>query len=360
MTSLDYRNHARPRPIQAMAMKAFARYRPALAGYIHGIVEHGIEVEKKKGLRPGVESLIRHAVRRLNQDKKGMDKWGYTRRHCAEVGFLSYLIASEARRHCAPEARELEPKVCYVGGAVHDIGKTLLPIELMSKELGVELFSMKFFEGTRMSASERSVLRNEHIRAGSAYVRLFGGNGNVVTILDMVGLHHVMYNGKDSVVPSYPRLVTGIDKPFHARIAKTADFLSAILPRHYRTDNWVLTPPTAVAHALAIAGTELDPVTVRCLLTGTYDVSWEEAGLLTISFMHPDGQAGISDRRRLRSHIEEGIMKDPRFLELVSAWDWNRAMGYEAEAEEFAARYGLPSLADISQLSIKNKYPDAA
>ncbi len=360
MTSLDYRNHARPRPLQAMAMRAFARYRPALAGYIHGIVEHGIEVERKRSPRPGVDSLISHAVRRLNQDKKGMDKWRYTRRHCAEVGFLSYLIASEAKRHCAPEASELDPKVCYVGGAVHDIGKTLLPIELMSKELGVELFSMRFFEGTRMTASERSVLRNEHIRAGSAYVRLFGGNGKVVTILDMVGLHHVMYNGEDSIVPSYPRLVIGRDKPFHARIAKTADFLSAILPRHYREENWVLTPPAAVAHAMAIAGMELDPVTVRCILTGTYDVSWEEAGQLITAFMHPEGQAGISSRGRLRDHIEEGIMRDPRFIGLVSALDLARATEYEAEVEEFAAYYGLPSLADVSQLSIKNIYPDAA
>ncbi|MBD3210526.1 HD domain-containing protein [Candidatus Micrarchaeota archaeon] len=358
MSSLDYRNHARAKPVQALVYRSVSRSEPALEGITRGFVVKEM-LKERDVVVPGVSSLVKCAARRLNEREGGKDKWRYTRRHCVEVGFLSYLIAKEAKERGAHEARNLDPELCFIGGVLHDIGKTFLPMSLVVKELGVNFLFFRFFQGARMSEVERRILRDEHLSAGTRYVRLFGGNGQIKTILDMVGLHHVMYNGLDSVVPTYPKLFKGRDLPLHARIAKTADFLSAVLPRHYRQDSWVLSFRTAIAYAATVAGRELDPLAVRYFLTGTHDMEPEQADSLVASMHHPKGQRGISDYDLMKAHIGDTMQNHGVFKESLSLWNLGRIEMYEDETEKICNKSGFPPLHEVSPLSIKNKYAHA-
>jgi HD-GYP domain-containing protein (c-di-GMP phosphodiesterase class II) len=357
MASVDYNNHARARHAQAVLFRVLNRSEPLLEGATRShVVRQILDERERNGIRPTVDSLIESSAKRLGQREDGKDKWTYTRRHSVEVGFLSYIIASEAIRNGMPGSEDLDPKLCYIGGILHDIGKTFLPMSLIVKELGVQLMFLKLFQGARMNKIERRVLRDEHISAGTRYVRLFGGNGEIKTILDMVGLHHVMYNGQDSVVPSYPKLFKGKDLPLHSRVAKAADFLSAVLPRHYREHSWIDSFRSAVAYGMAVSGRELDPKVMGCFLTGTHDIEPDEALRIVLSSRHPDGQSGISNYDAMEDHVVNTVMVSEGFARLTESWNASKVIGYEEIVEGFADAYGFPTLGGLSPWSIKNKY----
>jgi hypothetical protein len=228
------------------------------------------------------------------------------------------------------------------------------------KELGFRFWGFDFLKDKRLNDNEKHILREEHLAAGTTYVRIFGGNGEVRTILDMVGLHHVMFNGKDSVAPSYPKLLRGSELPFHARIAKTADFLSAILPRFYREHGWVESFRSSIAYSLAVAGRELDPKTVACILTGTHDMSFQEATRMVELFMHPEGQEGISDYAGVKDYVCERLERHPLYLLAAEKWDREKIIGYEEATAARCREYGFPTLSQVSPLSVKHTYEDAA
>jgi hypothetical protein len=316
---------------------------------------------ERVNIRPTLASLIVSSAERLSQKEDGKVKCSYTRRHSVEVGFLSYLMAKEAVSNGMPGSEDIDPKRFYIGGTLHDIGKTFLPMTLRTKEMGTKIrilrkIMIKLFEGAKMNDIERRVLRDEHLAAGTRYVRLFGGNGEIKTILDMVGLHHVMYNGQDSVVPSYPTLIKGKDLPLCVRVAKAADFLSAVLPRHYRTHSWVHSFRSAVAYGMAISGRELDPEVMSCFLTGTHDIEGEEALKIVLDSMHPRGQAGISDYDATEDHVVNNVMVSKGFARLSESWNAEKVVMYEEATERFANEFDFPTLSKFSHWSIKNKY----
>lgn len=332
--------------MQSIIYRAVQSSEPVVEGITRGHVVQQILIEREQGTKHGLKALVQSAAKRLEAGGNG-DMWAYTRRHSLEVGFFSYIMAAQAKRHNTyPDCPD--PKLIYLGGILHDIGKTLLPMSLIVKEVGVKILFLKLFEGRSMNDIERRVLRDEHLSAGTRYVRLFGGNGQIKTILDMVGLHHVMYNGKDTVVPSYPSLFKGEDLPPQARIAKTADFLSAVQPRHYREESWIHDLQSAIAYSLAVAGMELDPRAVACFITGTHDIEMEAALEMAERFVHPDGQRGISSYESIKGYIQSDLMNDPEFLELMSRWDKKKVHNYEIEASALARQYGFPVLGDIS------------
>jgi hypothetical protein len=353
MATLDYQHHARAKPLQALLFKAVKGSEPAVEGITRSFVVRQIIEERERGIRPGLRALVSSAASRL-ETRENDGKWTYTRRHSAEVGFFSYIMAAQAKRHGVyPDCPD--PKLVYLGGILHDIGKTLLPMSLIVKELGVKVLFLKLFEGEKMNDIERRVLRDEHLSAGTRFVRLFGGNGDIKVILDMVGLHHVMYNGEDTVVPSYPSLLKGLELPAQANIAKAADFLSAVQPRHYREDSFIHNLQSAMAYSLVVAGLELDPLAVACFIAGTHDVEMEEAIVLSHKFTHPQGQFGISDYQRIRTYVQEGIGHNPEFLELVSKWDIKKVHNYEMETTTLARQHGFPALHDVSPVSVLDK-----
>lgn len=356
-STLDYRQHARAKPLQALLYKAVKGSEPAVEGITRTFVVQQIVEERGRGIRPGLRALVSSAATRLSE-KENDGRWTYTRRHSAEVGFLAYIMAAQAKRHGIYDGCP-DPKLVYLGGILHDIGKTLLPMSLIVKELGVKILFLKLFEGERMNDIERRVLRDEHLSAGTRFVRLFGGNGDTKVILDMVGLHHVMYNGEDTVVPSYPSLFKGRELPAQANIAKAADFLSAVQPRHYREDSFVHSIQGALAYALAVSGLELDPRAVACFIAGTHNVEMPRALELSEKFTHPDGQFGISDYGRIKNYVQEGVERDPEFLELVSLWDLRKVYNYELETTTLARQHNFPSLHSVSELSVLDKMETA-
>lgn len=349
-SALEYRQHARAKPFQALLYKAVKGSEPAVEGITRTFVVKQIVEEREKGIRPGLRALVSSAASRLDERENG-GRWTYTRRHSAEVGFFSYIMAAQARRHGVYDKCP-DPKLVYLGGILHDIGKTLLPMSLIVKELGVKLLFLKLFEGDQMNDIERRVLRDEHLSAGTRYVRLFGGNGDIKVILDMVGLHHVMFNGRDTVVPSYPSLFRGKELPAQANIAKAADFLSAVQPRHYREESFIHSLQGALAYALAVSGLELDPKAVACFIAGTHNVEMARAMELAGKFVHPDGQFGISDYARIREYVQEGIQRDSEFLELAALWDRRKVQNYELETETLARQHRFPALHSVSPISV--------
>jgi HD-GYP domain-containing protein (c-di-GMP phosphodiesterase class II) len=357
MTSLDYRQHARARTLQAILFRSVAKSEPALEGLTRSHVVQRIMEERVEG-KKGINELIKASAIRLAERDGENERWKYTRRHSVEVGFVAYLIASEAKKQNLPEAEDLDPDLCFVGGLIHDIGKTFLPMALIVKELGIDLFFVRLFEGSRMNEIERRVLRDEHISAGTRFVRLFNGDERVKTLLDMVGLHHVMFNGQGSFVPSYPALIKGMNLPFHARIAKTADFISAVLPRHYRETNWITSFRTAAAYAMAVSGMELDPLTVQCFLTGTHRLTTSEARATIELFVHPGGQLRISNYMGMRDYVE-AIEASVDFEDLARKWDMIKVLETEERADVLSQKFGFPTLLEVSPMSIKNKYAEA-
>ncbi len=353
MATLDYRHHARAKPLQALLYKAVKGSEPAVEGITRTFVVKQIIEERERGVGLGLRALVSSAASRLGTEGNGAN-WTYTRRHSTEVGFFSYIMAAQAKRHNVYDVCP-DPKLVYLGGILHDIGKTLLPMSLIVKELGVSILFLKLFEGEKMNDIERRVLRDEHLSAGTRYVRLFGGNGEIKVLLDMVGLHHVMYNGKDTVVPSYPSLLKGMDLPAQANIAKAADFLSAVQPRHYREDSFIHTLQGALAYSLAVAGLELDPAAVACFIAGTHDVEMPAAMELAQKFVHPEGQAGISGYDEIRRYVQEGIEHNSEFLGLVSKWDLKKVRNYELETVTLARQHGFPSLHNVSPVSVIEK-----
>ncbi len=356
MSSLDYNQHARAGALQTLLFRSFAKSEPALEGLTRSHVVRKIMEERRE--KQGINELISASASRLAEREGENERWKYTRRHSVEVGFIAYLIASEAKRQDLAEAGDLDPDLCFVGGIIHDIGKTFLPMALIVKELGIDLGFVRLFEGSKMNDIERRILRDEHISAGTRFVRLFDGDEQVKTLLDMVGLHHVMFNGQNSFVPSYPALIKGANLPLHARLAKTADFISAVLPRHYRETNWITSFRTAAAYAMAVSGMELDPLTVQCFLTGTHDISPSDAKDAIRSFMHPGGQMMISDYMGMRDYVE-AVEKSIGFEELAKTWDVVRVLETEERVEILSENWGFPTLSEVSPMSIKNKYAEA-
>lgn len=351
LSPIDYSHHARAKAKEAAMFWPFSNRPPIYEGLVRMHIVRELEKERHGDFDANIKGLLRASASRLSAKEGGKDKWSYTRRHSLEVGFMGYLIAGEAVSNRLPEAAGLDPKLAFAGGFIHDIGKTFLPLSLVVKELGVE-FDIRFvhfclLEGKRMTSVERNVLRNEHVAAGTRYVRLFGAGEHIRTMLDMVGLHHVMYNGEDSLSPSYPSQVRGMDLPFQARVAKVADFISATLPRHYREGEWVETVDHAVAYAIAVAGRELDPLAVRCVMTGIYRVSLEETGRMLQKLGYPYAQADLADFQLMRRYVSEVVGKDPDFLRMIKSKDRDKTEHYRDEINRCAQEYGIRAAVEL-------------
>ncbi|MFH0885226.1 MAG: HD domain-containing protein [Candidatus Micrarchaeota archaeon] len=340
MKVLDYAKHAKAGPLEALAFRGAARYEPALEGLVRAFVSKGFIDERGKA-GCGIGDLVRAAMARLEPGDSVKQRWSYTKAHSIEVAKFGYIMAKEAAARGMTDAICLDAKLAYAGGLIHDVGKTFIPTAILVKELGIDFGWFTAFRNAPLNSAERRIMREEHVAIGTRYVRLFGGGPHIRIMLDMVGLHHVMYNGIDSGVPSYPSLLKGKDLPLHARIAKAADFISAVMPRHYRTNGYISSLDDALAYAVTVAGTELDPVSVRCFITGHYDISPTQAEALIERLAHPLGQAGVSDIHGARIYTKEVVRSDPEFLDTVRKRDFEKARYLEKEMGGFARDLGL-------------------
>jgi len=94
-----------------------------------------------------------------------------------------------------------------LGALILDIGKTSVPITILSKP-------------KRLNSVERSFARR-HVNQSLALVRL--SSGMQQRVVDMVGAHHERLDGS-----GYPKHVAGTEIPLYARIAGIADTFDAL------------------------------------------------------------------------------------------------------------------------------------
>ncbi len=345
--SPDNKKHARPRLCEFVMHWAAAGNQPLYEGLVTMHITKKMMAEEKKVRDRSTKALIGASRERLEEADMGREKFIYTRRHSLEVAYFSYIIASVAKSLGVPGSERMTPELSFAGGFVHDIGKTFLPPSLLFKELGVMVAGLCIWEGRPLNSIEKRVLRDRHISAGTTFVRLFNGDDNPV-MQDMVGLHHVMYSGKGSMYPSYPANKSGKSLGLAARIAKTADFLSAVLPRHYRTDEWVLSMTDSIGYAIAVSGVELDPLTVKCFILGTHDLDDEEAGRLVGRLAYKGSVQDIADFHLMRRYVKESVEMDPEFMDMVARRSMSRIDAYRGLIGRCASDLGAPSLDELS------------
>jgi HD-GYP domain-containing protein (c-di-GMP phosphodiesterase class II) len=342
MKQVDF--HAKKRAkatfMEAMCFRGASSYEPLLEGFTRAFSAKKF-MEARETAGRGLDALVRSSFARLNEG--GAERWGYTRSHSLEVAGFMFIMASEAKRNGVGGHGVPEPELAFAGGLVHDVGKTFLPVYLLAKELGVNVLGLSLFRDAQLSDVERRILRKEHLSLGCEFVRLFGGSNDEQNkfVLDMVGLHHVMYDGMDSGVPSYPSMIVGMRLPFHARAGKVADFMSAVKPRHYRTNGYITSVDHALAYGIASAGSELDPEGLACFMTGFYKTDFEGATALIRRLQHPRGHEGLDDIHAGRVYALHAVREDEGFRRLISEPDTEKQAGYEALIARCAKSFGV-------------------
>jgi hypothetical protein len=142
--------------------------------------------------------------------------------------------------------------------------------------------------------------------------------------------------------------VRGADLPLHSRIAKAADFLSAVLPRHYRSDQWVESMRESLGYAIAVSGWELDPLTVRCAVTGLHRVSTEEAdrmiGRLAIPKDAEWGRRTVRNFKATKDYVKGTIERDGAFRDILARRDRDLEQMYRERIGECAGELNAPAL----------------
>lgn len=250
------------------------------------------KLQKRGELRPGngLEMFLETCRRRL-----GDPRWRRVLEHSENVRRFAYCIAMvrEIQKN-RPIDGVLLDVVAKVAG-YHDIGKTMIAPYLMNREDGTWGGIGK---GKRIDfRKELEVLRLSHLDAGMRLLQLymdFMSKKEYVNSKWIIGGHHLAYDGEGTAsAPSYPDKIDGIDVtgfvrgrglPEVARIMRTADVYSAIMEnRFYLAESErVVTKVTgikaddaALGLLIAVAGTDVDPEMVKCLMIGKYKArSW--------------------------------------------------------------------------------------
>jgi HD-GYP domain-containing protein (c-di-GMP phosphodiesterase class II) len=316
-------------------------------------------------LGKGLGAFVRATHRRLAAMENGRGK--YTDKHSREVATFAGVISIESILRDSPEVQGIDPAWIFAGGYGHDVGKSVLPEALLAKECGIEIGWLKLFMGVKLTIVERSTLRHEHTRFSSEIGRIYWDRSQDTEfriIQDMMGLHHATYNGLDGAYPSYPLGKRGADLPFHCRIAKTADFVSAVLPRQYRPvyhQQWITTFDQAIGYAIMVAGTELDPFTVSCLLTGMYDIRPDEADTLVNRLRYSGEQKRLSDMESVKSYVMNNIGEDKGFISLMEKRCHRKIVDYTDRMCDCAKKFGIEIAPDfpVTAQYIQTRYVHA-
>lgn len=262
------------------------------------IIEKELEKEARiaKGLQErgnlhpgnGFEMFLTVCKRRLEDPK-----WHRVLEHSENVRDIACCIAETwERRKGADNADEVLLDVIAKMAGYHDIGKTMIAQYLMNREDGTWL---GIGSGKRIDfRKELDVLRLSHVEAGVRLLNLykdFMGIKEYVYSKWIIGGHHLAYDGEGSAsAPSYPYEINGITVKYYVnhkrlppvvRIMRAADVYSAIMEnRFYLAESErVVTRVTgiqaddaALGLLIAVAGTDVDPLMVECLMMGKYRV----------------------------------------------------------------------------------------
>ena len=160
----------------------------------------------------------------------------YTKDHCTNVAQLARKLADKLRM---PETFKTS---IYYSGLIHDIGKTLIPTEILNKPAGL--------------TSEEY----EQIKLHSVYgAQALGKVNPLAEVTLAVRHHHERYDGR-----GYPDGLAGSDIPLMARIIALCDSYDAMTnDRPYRK---ALTHSEAMSEIRRSAGGQFDPDLVEPFL----------------------------------------------------------------------------------------------
>jgi diguanylate cyclase (GGDEF)-like protein len=174
-----------------------------------------------------LERLFLDVVRHWSGSIESKDR--YTQGHCERVADLACALALRA----GIEARQLF--WFRVGAIVHDVGKLIVPSELLNKP-------------GRLAPDEWELVK----RHPSAGVEMLSDMNFPLDVMPMVRFHHERWDGQ-----GYPEQLVGEKIPQAARILCIADVYDALTSR--RSYKGALTHDAAMEIMRADVGTQFDP-----------------------------------------------------------------------------------------------------
>ena len=161
----------------------------------------------------------------------------YTADHSAEVAELSRRIARILN------LEETEVHRIYLAGLLHDVGKTVVPAEILSKP-------------GKLTDEEWQVMLS-HVEAGVRIVESISGLSGIAPI---VAASHERIDGR-----GYPRGLNAAEIPIGSRINLVVDAYNALTTnRPYRP---AISPEEAISELEANSGTQFDPKVISALRT---------------------------------------------------------------------------------------------
>jgi hypothetical protein len=263
-----------------------------------------LERKGEINLENGAELLKETCERRL-----AGAHWSRIRDHSKLVRDVGFKIAMEnelVRRSIGKRADQTVVNVIANMSGYHDAGKTLTAPYLINREVGTIL---GIGRGERIDfETELPVLRLSHVEAGMRLLSLYREYINPKEYLLMkllIGAHHIAYDGRGSAsAPSYPQIIGNIDVstliqlknnkvthnqfPDVVHIIRTADvFCAALENRFYLSqserlvnmakEGGIEAEDAALGLVISVAGTDVDPHMVACLMMAMYKLEYEDA-----------------------------------------------------------------------------------
>jgi PAS domain S-box-containing protein/putative nucleotidyltransferase with HDIG domain len=178
---------------------------PYLESFVEDITERKLAVAGRRASEMQLERTLKGAALALGATTEMRDP--YTSGHQRRVAELAGAIA---RRLGCDEART---PLLHTASVLHDIGKIVVPAEILSKP-------------GRLSDAEMQLVR-QHPAAGAEIVRPIGFDPEVA---EMIGQHHERLDGS-----GYPAGLAGDEILWEARILAVADVVEAMVShRPYR------------------------------------------------------------------------------------------------------------------------------
>jgi putative nucleotidyltransferase with HDIG domain len=160
----------------------------------------------------------------------------YTKGHSESVSKFSVLIARQMG------LSDKSVSTIKWAGLVHDIGKILIPKEILTKP-------------SNLNGEEYSIIK-KHPEYGAKVLR---ASEEISEVASIVRYHHERWDGN-----GYPDGIKGVEIPLESRIIAVADSLDAMISnRPYRKG---LPLETARDEIVKNSGTQFDPEVVRVFL----------------------------------------------------------------------------------------------
>lgn len=203
-------------------------------------------------LEAGLDPVVHAFVAALERKDAG------TRDHVVRVAGLATLVAERAGLR--PDA----VRRVGLGGLLHDIGKLVVPSEILAKP-------------AVLSDEEFAAIRT-HPERGAAMVT---GSAALREIAPLVRWHHERPDGT-----GYPDGLRGAAIPFEVAVVSACDAWDAIT--HTRCYQEGRSPAAARAILQAGAGTQWDPKAVRLVLAAVHDI---EEPAAEVAPLHAVGRA---------------------------------------------------------------------